>query len=215
MTFLWIEWLRGHFFAFTREPLLQMYVYIFTETFLLKLGAVLLILAYLLLRRLPVRRSLGLEGPVQNFSRRFLVLFFVFCAGVAWWEGVDPLSPDLPTPLFFQDSATLGNILAVFSLAVVAPVTEEIFFRGFIYPAFCPSLRRWGSVLLTSVLFAAAHAPQMHGDYSQLWVIFVGGLLLSWQRAVTGSTLYAIGLHALYNSTLTAGGFARFCFYGF
>lgn len=215
VSFEWVEWLRQNFFIFTREPLLQIYVYIFTETFILKLGFVLLILVYLFARGQPVALSLGLTSRVQSYSKYFLFGFFALCVVVAWWEGIDPLTPDLPTPLFFQESALLGNILAVVSLAVVAPITEEIIFRGFMYPAFCPRLGPWGSVVVTTVFFTAAHAPQMHGAYENLWIIFVVGALLSWQRAVTGSTMYTIGLHALYNVSLTTGGFIRFCFYGF
>ena len=211
----WVDWLRRNFFIFTREPLLQMYVYIFTETFLLKLGSVLLLVFYLRSRGSPIAKPLALSGPVQNRSNRFLAGFFFLCVLVAWWEGIDPLSPDLPTPLFFQESALLGNLLAVFSLVVVAPDTEEIIFRGFLFPVLRKSLGPWVGVLITSVLFALAHAPQMHGAYDHLWVIFVVGLLLSWQRAVTGSTKYTIYLHALYNASLTLGGFLRFCFYGF
>jgi len=213
--FAWIEWLRQNFFIFTREPLLQVYVHIFSETFVLKLGTVLFILFYLWARGLPVARSLGLARPAQNYSARFLTVFFVLCAAVAWWEGLDPLVPDLPTPLFFRQSATLGNVLAVLSLAVIAPVTEEIIFRGFVYPALTPRFGRWGAVLLTSLMFTAAHAPQMNGAYGSLGVIFIVGTILTWQRALTGSTLFVIGLHALYNASLTAAGLIRFCFYGF
>lgn len=175
----------------------------------------LLIFSYLWVRRLSAAESLGLTRNVQNYSARFLVFFFVVSALVAWWEGLDPLVPDLPTPLFFRESATLGNVLAVFSLAVVAPITEEIIFRGFVYPALIGRLGRWGAIFLTSLMFTAAHAPQMNGEYGSLAVIFIVGAILTWQRARTGSTLYVVGLHALYNSLLTAAGLIRFCFYGF
>ena len=213
--FEWVEWLRQHFFVFTREPLLQIYVYIFIETFFLKLGFVLVIFLILSLRHEPVFQSLALTQKAQNFSKRFLFFFFLMCLAVAWWEGMDPLTPDLPTPLFFEESAVIGNILAVFSLAVVAPITEEIIFRGFMYPVFSSIFGRLGSVVITSVLFVAVHAPQMQGSYENLPVIFAVGLLLTWQRARTGSTLTTIGLHALYNFSLTAVGFMRFSFYGF
>ena len=213
--FEWVEWFRQNFFVFTREPLLQIYVYIFIETFFLKSGFVLVIFLILSARREPIFQSLALTLPSKNDSRRFLFVFFILCLAVAWWEGMDPLTPDLPTPLFFQESAVIGNILAVLSLAIVAPITEEIIFRGFMYPVFSSIIGRWASVFLISILFAAVHAPQMQGSYESLPVIFAVGLLLTWQRARTGSTLYTIGLHALYNFSLTAVGFLRFCFYGF
>ena len=45
--FGWVEWMNEHFSFFIREPLLQSYVYIFVETFALKLGLVILIVLYL------------------------------------------------------------------------------------------------------------------------------------------------------------------------
>ncbi len=213
--YVWVQWLRTQYSFFTREPLLQTYVYIFVETFALKLGLVLLVVFYLILRRKPVLDSLALKPKLWHFSRNHLILFLVLCAGISWWEGMDPLAPDLPTPLFFAESATLGNVLTIFSLAVVAPITEEVLFRGVIYPGLGKKWGRAVSLLATTALFTAAHAPQMNGAYEHLWVIFAVGLFLSWQRAVTGSTLYVIGLHAFYNSLLVAAGFIRFCFYGF
>lgn len=212
--FALIEWLRQNFSIFTREPLLQVYVYIFFETFVLKLGMALLLVLYLWVYQEPVFASLALKGRIQNFSKRFLWFYAFLCVAIAWWQGIDPLTPDLPTPLFFQESALVGNLLAVFSLAVVAPVTEEIIFRGFLYPALCSRLGRVASIFLTTIVFTAAHAPQMNGEYGHLAVIFVVGALLTWQRAVTGSTRYVIVLHTFYNSVLTLGGFIRFCFYG-
>ena len=213
--FEWTEWLRRNFFIFTREPLLQLYTYVFVETFVLKLGLVLLILFYIGLRGRPVFVSLGLTHSAQNRSALFFKLFLLLCATIAWFEGLDPLSPDLPTPLFFPESATLGNSLALVSVICVAPVTEEIIFRGFMYPAFLHRFGQAAAILCTSVLFAAAHAPQLAGAYEHLGVIFLVGLLLSWRRAVTGSTLHVIGLHALYNVSLMAAGFLRFSLYGF
>ncbi len=210
-----LQWLRGHFFVFTQEPLLQTYVYIFIETFILKLGIVLCLILFLVLRGEPIAASLGLTSRLQNYSKAFLAGFLSLSVLVAWFEGLDPLTPDLPTPLFFQDSAKIGNILSIASIVLVAPITEEIIFRGFFYPAFFSPAGRLSSIFMTSILFAAAHGAQVNWSMDHLSVIFVIGFLLTCARAMTGSTLYTIGLHAAYNFALVAAGFIRYQFYGY
>ncbi len=211
----YLEWLRSHFFVFTQEPLLQIYVHIFIETFILKLGIVLSLIVFLVASGKPIAASLGLTNRLQNYSKFFLYGFLCLAVCVAWFEGLDPLTPDLPTPLFFQDSAKIGNILSVLSIVVVAPITEEIIFRGFFYPAFFSSAGRLGSIFVTSILFAAVHGAQLHWSMDHLSIIFVIGLLLTLARAMTGSTVYTIGLHAAYNFALVAAGFIRYQWYGY
>lgn len=210
-----LNWLRGHFFAFTQEPLLQTYVHIFIETFILKLGIVLCLIVFLASSGKPVAATLGLTNRLQNYSKYFLYGFLCLTVGVAWFEGLDPLTPDLPTPLFFQDSAKIGNILYMVSIVLVAPITEEIIFRGFFYPAFFSSVGRMGSIFVTAILFAAVHGAQLHWSMDHLSIIFVVGFLLTLARAMTGSTLYTIGLHAVYNFALMAAGFIRYQWYGY
>jgi uncharacterized protein len=47
--------------------------------------------------------------------------------------------------------------LLVFTLVVLAPVCEEIFFRGYLYPALRNRMSRQPAMVLNGVLFAAAH----------------------------------------------------------
>ncbi|MCG9480039.1 MAG: CPBP family intramembrane metalloprotease [Actinomycetia bacterium] len=88
------------------------------------------------------------------------------------------------------------NILLVV-VAVVAPFSEEIFFRGFLYSAF---KKAWGintGLFLSSLLFALAHMEV----YSFI-PIFLIGWMLAYIFEKTKSLFPVIFLHAVYNLIL-------------
>ena len=91
-----------------------------------------------------------------------------------------------------------GWLLALwFAIVVVAPVGEELLFRGFLFRGW---LRRpgdvWPAIVITSLLWAIIHL-QYH--WYVIVQIFVFGLLLGWMRWATGSTVLTMMLHALIN----------------
>ncbi len=87
-----------------------------------------------------------------------------------------------------------GFVLLCLSAVVVAPVTEEIVFRGFVYATF----RRWwgplGSICASAVLFAA-----LHGHAPAFLQLFVVGFLFAYLYERTGSLVAPIAAHALVN----------------
>ena len=100
-------------------------------------------------------------------------------------------------------SARNSNSLVLFFVAVVvvAPITEEIAFRGFLFRGLSATwLGVAGTTVLTSVAWAAMHVQY---DWVQLAQIFLIGLLLGWLRWASGSTLLTILLHMLANLAAT------------
>jgi membrane protease YdiL (CAAX protease family) len=98
-------------------------------------------------------------------------------------------------------SARTSGALALFFIAVVivAPVSEEIAFRGFLFRGLAASwLGVSGAMILTSAAWAAMHVQY---DAFTLAQIFFIGLLLGWIRWASGSTLLTIVLHMLANLT--------------
>jgi hypothetical protein len=111
-----------------------------------------------------------------------------------------PESKPLPIERLFQTPQG-AMMLAAFGTAV-APLMEEIIFRGFIFGAI---ERAWGlgsAVWATAILFAMVHVPQLRGGTPQILAIFGVGLMLSWTRARTRSLAASYFMHLGYNSTL-------------
>jgi len=105
-------------------------------------------------------------------------------------------------PRFMVDaylSARASNSLPLFFLAVVivAPVAEEVAFRGFLFRGLSESwLGVSGALVATSAAWAAMHIQY---DAFTLAQIFCIGLLLGWMRWASGSTLLTIMLHVVAN----------------
>jgi len=89
-----------------------------------------------------------------------------------------------------------GNILIIVT-AVVAPFCEEIYFRGFIYPAFKKSFGVPAALFLSSFLFSLAHLEL----YSFIPIMVIGWLL-AYIFEKTKSIFTVIFLHAAYNLIL-------------
>ncbi len=84
--------------------------------------------------------------------------------------------------------------LIVFTI-LVAPVAEEILFRGVLYPAIkqggYPRIAWWG----TAIFFAA-----IHGSVAIFLPLFVLGLALAWLYEKTNNLLAPITAHAAFNA---------------
>jgi membrane protease YdiL (CAAX protease family) len=94
--------------------------------------------------------------------------------------------PRLPAPVA-PDAFVLNSLAAV---------SEEAFFRRFLYDR----LARFGpaaAILVTSILFALIHVP-LYG-MPALWVDLGAGLVLSWQRWATGRWTTPAATHVLAN----------------
>ena len=85
-----------------------------------------------------------------------------------------------------------------FTMVFLAPIVEELVFRGYLFQAWRNSwLGLWGTILLTSVLFTLIHA----GQYPALvlGMLFCFSLLLGVAREKTGSVFVPMAIHAVNN----------------
>jgi membrane protease YdiL (CAAX protease family) len=96
--------------------------------------------------------------------------------------------------LFESDFGIWGGIVRV---VVLAPVVEELIFRGVIFSGFTKNFRPVWAVILSALLFALFHLNPW-----QLGPTFLLGLLLGFVRLRTGSLLAAIFTHALHNGMI-------------
>lgn len=101
-------------------------------------------------------------------------------------------APD--SSLAFPQNSLVGAIFYVLAVCIIAPITEELIFRGVLLR----SLSRYNLLfasIATSVLFGV-----IHGNFGQMFSAFLMGLVLSYVTVKTGSIKLAIGLHMLNNT---------------
>ena len=89
--------------------------------------------------------------------------------------------------------------LTGFALLIMTPLSEEIFFRGFIFPGLIRPLGLAGAMLATGVLFGAIHITG--SDTVAIALPFSAiGALFCWLYYRTGSLWPSIITHLLFNS---------------
>jgi membrane protease YdiL (CAAX protease family) len=111
-----------------------------------------------------------------------------------------PIPRQLPIDEYFN-SATAAYLMAAFGV-LLAPVVEELFFRGFLYPVLA---RRWGAaagVVVTALAFALIHESQLAHAWAPLALLFFVGLVLTLARVRWQSVAAPVLIHVGYNLTL-------------
>lgn len=89
----------------------------------------------------------------------------------------------------------LGKALLILSATVLAPLMEEVVFRGFLQTTLRKYLgSAWLGILCTSVFFALVHGIWLHWP-----VLFVLSLVLGYNYERTGRLWASIVLHATFN----------------
>lgn len=143
--------------------------------------------------------DLGLSAPAFRRAEPWVLVFILWC--IAEWAITIffPIEVD-PDWLEYVEQLSLGERLIVFVL--LAPVLEELLFRGVMFAAL---LRRWG-------IWAAVCVPSLtwgllHSQY-EWWVVVSiagSGVVLAMVRWRSGSLYLPVGLHAGSNLLATLG----------
>jgi uncharacterized protein len=140
-------------------------------------------------------------------------------AGIGAWLGIVVavgivlqwfLGEDLPrVQPEFRELAADPALAPYFALGavVVAPIAEELFFRGMLFQALRDRIGLWAGMTLSALLFAGAHV-QIGGEAGAnaliVAIIFPLGMLLAWLFQRRGSLLVPIVVHAVFNGVQVA-----------
>jgi uncharacterized protein len=151
------------------------------------------------LRRWSIAEYLGLVIPSQRavfYGLSLLVLFVVVTDGATTLLGNNPVTEfQIVSYRTAKQEGALSLLLAV--IILVAPIAEEIMFRGFLYRGFVrkPSHAPY-AILVISLLFTIVHQQY---DLIGLIQVFILALLLGWTRWWSGSTVLTIMMHVMAN----------------
>jgi uncharacterized protein len=172
--------------------------------------AVILGIVALFLRRqrADVRpRDLGLRrAPLGRSVVAVVAAFFSIAVFTTIYNGILGRTEAKDTADKLGGDASLAVVvLVIFAIAVVAPIVEEIVFRGFLFGTLSS---RWKSpfacAALTGIVFALSHV--LTSEPVALAPLGFVGFVLSLVYWHTGSLLPAIAAHALTNVLAFGGG---------
>ncbi len=148
------------------------------------------------------RRTLGLQGspPAASVGLVFLAFIGVAITNAVWLQGV--LGRKLPNSLGITLHGPTGAlVVAGLFIAISAPITEEIFFRGFLYRALRNRMSVAWAAAIGGILFGLVHGLSNPLDTLPPRMVFGVIACLLYER--TGSLLPGIALHCM----IDAGGF--------
>jgi len=111
-----------------------------------------------------------------------------------------PIPKSLPIDEYFKTTHAAW-VLAVFGV-LIAPLFEELFFRGFLYPVLFRRIGYFAAMVVNSLLFALTHEGQLAHAWAPLLVLFTVGMVLTYVRARTQSVACSFLVHSGYNAFL-------------
>jgi len=141
-----------------------------------------------------------------------------------------PIPKNLPIDSMFRTPAEAW-VISIFSITL-APLMEELYFRGFLYPvlaryiemaaafllkhcvgmeytvALSRNIAVSAAILLTAAPFALLHGAQLGFAWGPVLVIFLVGIVLTIVRAKKNSVAAGVLIHMAYNGTITLAMFA-------
>ncbi|MFN3532924.1 MAG: lysostaphin resistance A-like protein [Candidatus Brocadia sp.] len=135
----------------------------------------------------------------QGIKRYLITLPLIILAGfvinlISSYYGQTPEMQDVVRWVLEEKSLFILVCLIVFGI-VIAPLIEEIMFRGFLQPALKNSLGRRYAIVASASLFAAVHM-----DIFAFFQIFILGMLLGYLYEKTQTLVASVMVHILHNS---------------
>lgn len=152
-------------------------------------------------------KSLATLALARPFDRRWLAPVVLATVGlgvllIKMSTGIDAV---LPVPDFLKDFLSeisekpANAFTSILTLAVVAPITEELLFRGVFLRAFLKRHSATKAIVVTSLMFALIHLNPW-----QAIPAFILGLAFAAMDIRTGSILPSVISHAIYNFLVLA-----------
>ena len=142
-------------------------------------------------------------SPAYLRSRQWGVFFWCALAAVGTIipsAALQELMPALPDYLSGTFKAIMGHNFGYLTLCLLAPLVEEVVFRGAILRTLLRAFgNHWAAITVSALLFAVVHL-----NPAQMPHAFLMGLLLGWMYYRTGSILPAVAVHWVNNTVAYA-----------
>lgn len=149
-----------------------------------------------------------LREALERLGLGRILLRIVVIAGLGWLAYVaaaallvpilQPEQEDVTRRLGTDEGSVLSVIVAGLLIVVVAPLSEELFFRGFMYAGLRRSMPIWPAALVSGAIFGSLHLAGGNAGVAIQLAVF--GVILAYLYERTGSLWAPILAHALNNT---------------
>ena len=145
-------------------------------------------------KTISVKNYIGFKEPLK---REWVQWLLILAAFLFLSDGVSLLLHQPIVPPFMVDAYKTASSLPalLFAIVVVAPIFEEIFFRGFLFQGIRYSrLGPIGAIGITSLVWAVMH---LQYDVYGMATVFALGLLFAMARLKTDSIHLLMVMHSI------------------
>lgn len=181
---------------------------------LMEILVVVVLPSFIAKKSLPLSRdTLGLTGLLTYMDlllapAAFVIYYFIASFAVQFMTRFSWFDVDEAQDIGFNYLVSPGlKVLIFFTVCIVAPIVEELIFRGFFYGHLREKLssitknKIISRILMTiSVVIVSALFAFMHGQWNVAVNVFVLSIVLCLMREITGTIYSGIILHILKNT---------------
>lgn len=164
---------------------------------------VILVFLFVLLVRRSELKDLGINSVSSPVFLKYGVGggVFLIVSILVLSIPINYLNPDLTPQVYEEILRTVHNnyqfMLMFLAGAVMAPFSEELFYRGMIYPVLRKYLgAKWG-IVLAGIIFGLAHL-----DLWRFFPLSIGGIILCYIYEKTGSIWPSFAAHGIWNGIM-------------
>lgn len=212
LVILFISYLVGVIEAFVIKALhinLDANLRIIVITFFIDAFACLVLLYFVIIKHKKTLASVGLKFSfffknvlagitAYIFIVPSLLVILILSIRLLNFLGYSPPTQPILEAFMEEERSRVLLFLTIF-VSVFGPLVEEMFFRGFVYPAI---KKRLG--ILAAVLLSAAMFSLLHTNIVGFLPIMTLGVLLAYLYETTGSLVSSITVHIIHNSIIVS-----------
>jgi hypothetical protein len=149
-------------------------------------------------------KDLGVRRASRNDYLKYGILYGIglLVLVVIFGQIIQHFQNHLPPQHYeemLRSAGSLGGFLLIlFMGAVLAPVSEELFYRGMIYPVLRRYMGPTGGALLAGLVFGLAH-----WDVWRTIPLAIGGAILCYIYEKTGSIAVSMVAHGMWNGLMS------------
>lgn len=166
-------------------------------------GVIILSVALLTRRKGSTGRDLGLiwtnarGNIIAGLGGGIILSFAVIALGMLISVLIGPPPPQEVEKMLTGIKQGKDMLLPFISVSILAPVSEELYFRGMVYPVIRSRFGIRAALILSGLFFSVLHL-----DPYRLVPIWVGGIVLAYFYEKTGSLITSITAHSTWNTIM-------------
>lgn len=118
-------------------------------------------------------------------------LAIVICYGISWIPWPESMMQS------YEELYAVSNddsILCLFTTVLIAPIIEELIFRGLVFTRFCRAMPAPAALILASTIFGAMHGTLLWASYG-----FIGGIAMTLVYMKYRSLYASMLMHCVFN----------------